>query len=139
MEQTIRDWFLLLPDNGVSQRAIDNTNNDRLRFKVHSLDAALRLGFDWKHSPEGLEFWDKVAYYAREGHYEKKKIKTSDTLKAVINDLESRELRGLSKYKTTVDRDDLLLRDWLQHAYEEVLDQAMYLKRAIFLIDEQAR
>jgi hypothetical protein len=137
MEQSIRDWFMLLPDNGVRQRAIDNTSNDRLRFRVHSLDAALRLGFDWKYSSEGLEFWDKVAYYAQEGHYEREV--NSNTLKAVIEDLESREQRGLSKYKTTVDRDDLLLRDWLQHAYEEVLDQAMYLKKAIILIDEQAR
>jgi hypothetical protein len=137
MEQSIRDWFMLLPDNGVRQRAIDNTSNDRLRFRVHSLDAALRLGFDWKYSSEGLEFWEKVAYYAQEGHYEHRV--NSNTLKAVIEDLESRELRGLSKYKTTVDRDDLLLRDWLQHAYEEVLDQAMYLKKAIILIDEQAR
>jgi hypothetical protein len=134
MEQTIRDWFTLLPDNGVRQRAIDNTSNDRLRFKVHSLDAALRLGFDWKHSSEGYEFWDNVSYYAQEGHYEKKFV--SDTLKAVIDDLESREQRGLSKYKTTVDREDLKLEDWLQHAYEEVLDQAMYLKRAIILLNK---
>jgi hypothetical protein len=134
MEQTIRDWFMLLPDNGVRQRAVDNTSNDRLRFKVHSLDAALRLGFDWKYSSEGLEFWDKVAYYAREGHYEKKF--SSETLKAVIEDLESREQRGLSKYNTTVDREDLKLEDWLQHAYEEVLDQAMYLKRAIMLLNK---
>ncbi len=128
---------MLLPDNGVRQRAIDNTSNDRLRFKVHSLDAALRLGFDWKYSSEGLEFWDKVAYYAQEGHYEQRYI--SNTLKAVVEDLESREQRGLSKYKTTVDRDDLGIKEWLQHAYEEVLDQAMYLKRAIILMNEQDR
>jgi len=135
MEQSIREWFMLLPENGVRQRAMDNTSNDRLRFKVHSLDAALRLGFDWKYSSEGLEFWEKVAYYAQEGHYEKK-IFNSETLKAVIVDLESREQRGLSKYKTTVDREDLKLEDWLQHAYEEVLDQAMYLKRAIILLNK---
>lgn len=126
---------MLLPDNGVRDRAISNTSNDRLRFKVHSLDAALRLGFDWKYSSEGLEFWEKVAYYAQEGHYEKKNF-NSETLKAVIGDLESREQRGLSKYKTTVDREDLKLEDWLQHAYEEVLDQAMYLKRAIILLNK---
>ena len=55
----------------------------------------------------------------------------SETLKSVISDLESREKTGLSKYNTTVDRTDLSQDQWLQHAYEEALDMAMYLKRAM--------
>ena len=42
-----------------------------------------------------------------------------------------REERGLSKYGTTMDRKDLTTKEWLQHAYEEALDLAVYLKKII--------
>lgn len=42
---------------------------------------------------------------------------------------------GIAKYGTTTDRDDLSLRDWLQHALEETLDKAVYLRAAIASID----
>jgi hypothetical protein len=47
----------------------------------------------------------------------------------------ARSQTGVAKYGTTLARTDLNLRDWLQHAYEETLDQANYLKRAIMEID----
>lgn len=45
-------------------------------------------------------------------------------------DLLDRSQAGIKKYNNTLDRDDLELSDWLQHAYEELLDGALYLKRA---------
>lgn len=54
---------------------------------------------------------------------------------AVRADLQHRSQIGIAKYGVTLDRADLSLRDWLQHAYEETLDQAAYLKRAIVLLD----
>lgn len=61
---------------------------------------------------------------------------TIDTVvEAVRADLLRRSQLGIAKYGTTLDRGDLSLRDWLQHAYEETLDQANYLKRAIIEID----
>ena len=42
-----------------------------------------------------------------------------------------REERGLMKYGTTVDRTDLTQAQWLQHAYEEALDLAIYLKKVM--------
>ena len=56
-------------------------------------------------------------------------------VEAVRDDLLQRSQIGISKYGVTLARDDLSLRDWLQHAYEETLDQANYLKRAIVEID----
>jgi hypothetical protein len=50
---------------------------------------------------------------------------------AVCNDLQERSERGTKKYGVTLDRDDLTQRDWLQHAYEEALDLANYLKKLI--------
>ncbi len=66
--------------------------------------------------------------------------KTSDFLAsgtelAVILDIQARQQLGIAKYGTTVADDPLSLKQWLQHAYEEVLDQAVYLKRAIQEID----
>lgn len=55
----------------------------------------------------------------------------SKLLQSVIDDLQSREQRGKSKYGTTMDRSDLNHKEWLQHAYEEALDMALYLKKAI--------
>jgi hypothetical protein len=56
-------------------------------------------------------------------------------VEAVRTDLLQRSQIGIKKYGVTLDRTDLSLRDWLQHAYEETLDQANYLKRAIVEID----
>lgn len=52
----------------------------------------------------------------------------STIIALVQADLFEREKRGLSKYGTTVDRKDLSELEWLQHAYEEALDLAVYLK-----------
>ena len=48
-----------------------------------------------------------------------------------------RQAKGIQKYGTTVADNPLTLREWLQHALEEALDQAVYLKRAIAEIDAQ--
>jgi len=55
----------------------------------------------------------------------------SNILQLVIAELKVREERGLNKYGTTVERNDLTELDWLQHAYEEALDLAVYLKKII--------
>ena len=55
----------------------------------------------------------------------------SKLLKEVIKDLNEREEKGLDTYGTTMDRTDLTEKEWLQHAYEEALDLALYLKKLI--------
>ena len=42
---------------------------------------------------------------------------------------------GLAKYGVTTMREDLDLRAWLQHALEETLDKAVYLRAAIRKLD----
>jgi len=54
----------------------------------------------------------------------------------VCADIALRQAKGISKYKTTVADNPLALRDWLQHGYEEALDMAIYLKRAMYEIDQ---
>ena len=52
-------------------------------------------------------------------------------------EIAARQAKGIQKYGTTVADNPLTLREWLQHALEEALDQAVYLKRAIAELDAQ--
>lgn len=61
--------------------------------------------------------------------------KIDPVVEAVRADLLRRSQFGIAKYGMTLDRTDLSLRDWLQHAYEECLDQANYLKRSIIELE----
>lgn len=57
----------------------------------------------------------------------------SKILAEVIEDMRSREAKGIDTYSVTMDRDDLTQEMWLIHAYEEALDFALYLKKIIKL------
>jgi hypothetical protein len=56
----------------------------------------------------------------------------------VCEEIAQRQQLGINKYGTTVADSNLSLREWLQHALEESLDQAIYLRRAIAEIDANA-
>jgi hypothetical protein len=49
----------------------------------------------------------------------------------VCEDIAKRQQLGLQKYGFSVADNPLLLKAWLQHQYEELLDAAVYCKRAI--------
>lgn len=49
----------------------------------------------------------------------------------VCLDIIARQQKGIEKYGTTVAQNPLSHKEWLQHAYEEALDMAIYLRRAI--------
>lgn len=53
----------------------------------------------------------------------------------VCTEIAKRAAHGRVKYGMTVAENPLGLRAWLQHALEESLDQAVYLRRAIAEID----
>lgn len=53
----------------------------------------------------------------------------------VCAEIAARQALGIAKYGQTVADNPLSLRQWLQHALEECLDQAVYLRRAIAEID----
>lgn len=55
----------------------------------------------------------------------------ADTETQVCQDIWARQRVGIVKYGATVAENPLPLKAWLQHAYEEHLDAAIYLKRAI--------
>lgn len=49
----------------------------------------------------------------------------------VCADIAKRQAKGIAKYGVTVSKNSGDLEYWLQHAYEECLDQAIYLKRSL--------
>jgi hypothetical protein len=63
--------------------------------------------------------------------------KITDIEVQVTQDIMDRQKRGLNKYGVSVANNPLTLREWLTHAYEECLDQSIYLRRAIAEIDKQ--
>jgi hypothetical protein len=62
---------------------------------------------------------------ALDGLVEPKEIPILDE---VIEDLKSREKKGIETYGTTLDNAGLSKGELLQHLYEELLDAAMYIK-----------
>lgn len=79
---------------------------------------------------EGLRLWKAAGPCSCKG----RKSPTGTEAK-VCADIARRQQLGVSKYGTTVADNPLTLKRWLQHAYEECLDQAVYLKRAIEQIE----
>ena len=50
---------------------------------------------------------------------------------AVMKKIYERSLVGERKYGVSMERQDLSLKEWLIHAQEEAMDQAVYLEKAI--------
>ncbi len=55
--------------------------------------------------------------------------KPDSVIQSIINKFISRGKLGLQKYGTTLDRNDLSLLDWINHAQEEHLDAILYLEK----------
>ena len=63
------------------------------------------------------------------------KIEPTGIESMVCEEIARRQQMVIAKYGTTVADNPLPLREWLQHAYEETLDKAVYLRRAIAELD----
>jgi hypothetical protein len=50
-------------------------------------------------------------------------------VKRVIKAFKRRSERGLEKYGTTLDRNDLTNLEWLQHLQEELMDATLYIEK----------
>lgn len=58
----------------------------------------------------------------------------------VCKDIADRQRLGINKYGTTVmESNEIGLKPWLVHAYQECLDQAIYLRRAIEEIESMKK
>ena len=50
-------------------------------------------------------------------------------VEAVVRKFQDRSAVGIKKYGVTLDRTDLGLADWIQHAQEELMDAILYLEK----------
>ena len=48
----------------------------------------------------------------------------------LIQEYRIRSIKGIAKYRTTLEDNQLSLNQWLQHAKEEAMDMALYLHKA---------
>ena len=64
-------------------------------------------------------------------------MKLQDTETLVCQDIMERQQLGIKKYGTTLANNPAPLIQWLQEAYEEALDQVLYLKRVMQEIEMQ--
>jgi tRNA/tmRNA/rRNA uracil-C5-methylase (TrmA/RlmC/RlmD family) len=50
-------------------------------------------------------------------------------LESLIDKYKQRSELGIKKYNTTLDRTDLTLIDWINHAQDEAMDLSLYLEK----------
>ena len=63
-----------------------------------------------------------------------KNKKIEDTIvKKVVDKYEQRSAVGIKKYGTTLDRNDLELKEWIIHLQEELMDATLYLEKILEL------
>ena len=56
-------------------------------------------------------------------------IKKDTYVQSVKQKFEERSQRGIEKYNTTLEREDLNLVDWLDHLQEELMDATLYVEK----------
>ena len=61
-------------------------------------------------------------------------LKTDSIVDAIIDEHIKRAETGKEKYNNTLDRTDLSVLDYLQHAKEEAMDLALYLEKTIQML-----
>lgn len=57
------------------------------------------------------------------------KENTDSVVFSIINQFKQRADFGKQKYGTTLDRNDLSTKEWVQHAQEELMDAILYLEK----------
>lgn len=61
---------------------------------------------------------------------ENKSVYSDAIVESLIQEYRIRSLKGIAKYGTTLEGNNLSLYKWLQHAKEEAMDMALYLHKA---------
>jgi succinate dehydrogenase flavin-adding protein (antitoxin of CptAB toxin-antitoxin module) len=61
---------------------------------------------------------------------------TDTILESLLTKFRQRSEVGQRKYNTTLDRKDLTLIEWLNHAQEELMDGCLYLEKIKTMLNE---
>lgn len=81
----------------------------------------------------------KVIEKVEAGNVEINTPSPDPVIEQLVAELRRRSAVGLKKYGAPLSREDLSLKDWLQHALEETLDNAGYLQAAINSLESGQR
>lgn len=65
--------------------------------------------------------------------------KTDSVVDSIIDKFIDRANMGSKKYGTNLDREDLSLSDWLEHALQEHMDAILYLQKIKSMVDGKKR
>lgn len=69
-------------------------------------------------------------YGNRFGHPETRTVtKTDSVVDTIVDSFISRAAKGKEKYGHTLDRQDLSVLDWIEHAQQELQDGILYLEK----------
>ena len=108
------------------------------QYRLLQVGEAIQLGDEFQ--PMFTESWYRIseqrgAMIISGSHVpHRRKIEGPTGIEAIVcADIAERQRTGIAKYGTTVADNPLTAKQWARHAYEECLDQAVYLRR---LIDE---
>ena len=106
------------------------------QYRLLQVGEAIQLGDEFQ--PMFTESWYRIS--ERRGSMiigpqhtpHRRKIPGPSGIEAIVcADIADRQRLGVAKYGTTVKDNPLTLKEWLTHAYQECLDQAVYLRKAI--------
>ncbi len=132
----------LKPDTSEVMWAVDNGNATKIHHPPYADDWQESL-LEWvDHIADTSKMIDEYARRRTEAQvYERARQdalawkgggdQASGIEAMVCDDIAKRQQVGIAKYGTTVAENPLTHAQWLQHAYEECLDMAVYLKRAM--------
>ena len=114
----------------------------------------LLVAFDFSETKEGAQFWSGIVSEYPKRFLSKSRslphtggvsagilalakmdvvdeeVVTKDSIvESVVSSFRERSEIGTRKYGTTLDRDDLNMKDWIQHLHEELMDAILYLEK----------
>jgi acetyl-CoA carboxylase alpha subunit len=62
-------------------------------------------------------------------HLNQNKMQKDEIVESVINEFRARSERGIKKYGTTLQENELSPLEWLKHLQEELMDAVLYLEK----------
>jgi hypothetical protein len=156
--EDLQDMKLKIKDlhDSLSKKALKRMKQQR---GFSDENYSLLVAFDFSETKEGAQFWARIVseYPKRflsksrslpntggvsaktgcvsEGILAKmdvvdEEIVTKDSIvESVVSSFRERSEVGTRKYGTTLDRNDLSMKDWIQHLHEELMDAILYLEK----------
>ena len=69
------------------------------------------------------------SYQEFEKHMDKKQFELDSIVTTIIDQFKIRSAKGKAKYGVDLDRTDLTLLEWIEHAKQEHMDAILYLEK----------